>query len=145
MSDSFATQWIVAHHVPLSMGFPRWEYWSRLPFPSSRGSSWLRDRTRVSSIGRSYQGNLHLSFRIHKMREQDIFPKAVFRYNGLWQWIMTIHPGSPMCGQNSPVCSTDANMYQAKVKKKERKAKEMSRTRGSVVKLGQTKLERPLY
>ena len=50
-----------------------------------------------------------------------------------------------MCGQNSPVCSTDANMYQAKVKKKERKAKEMSRRRGSVVKLGQTKLERPLY
>lgn len=35
---------------------------------------------------------------------------------------MTIHPGSLVCGQNSPVCSTDANIYQAKVKKKERKA-----------------------
>ena len=34
MSDSFVTPWTVAHWVPLSMGFPRQEYWSRLPFPS---------------------------------------------------------------------------------------------------------------
>ena len=32
--DSFATSWIVAHQTPLSMGFPRQEYWSGLPFPS---------------------------------------------------------------------------------------------------------------
>ena len=25
--------WTVAHHVPLSMGFSRQEYWSGLPFP----------------------------------------------------------------------------------------------------------------
>ena len=30
----FATQWAVARHVPLSMGFSRQEYWSGLPFPS---------------------------------------------------------------------------------------------------------------
>ena len=34
MSDSFATPWTVAHQAPLSMGFPRQEYWSGLPFPS---------------------------------------------------------------------------------------------------------------
>ena len=34
-SDSFATPWIVTHQAPLSMGFPRQEYWSELPFPSS--------------------------------------------------------------------------------------------------------------
>ena len=34
MSDSFATPWTVAHQVPLSVGFPRQEYWSGLPFPS---------------------------------------------------------------------------------------------------------------
>ena len=32
-SDS-ATPWTVAHQAPLSMGFPRQEYWSGLPFPS---------------------------------------------------------------------------------------------------------------
>ena len=33
MSDS-ATSWIIALPAPLSMGFPRPEYWSGLPFPS---------------------------------------------------------------------------------------------------------------
>ena len=34
VSDSFATPWTVALQVPpLSMGFPREEYWRRLPFP----------------------------------------------------------------------------------------------------------------
>ena len=35
MSDS-ANTWTVARQVPLSMGFPRQEYWSGLPFPSPR-------------------------------------------------------------------------------------------------------------
>ena len=30
----FATPWTVAHQAPLSMGFPRQEYWSRLLCPS---------------------------------------------------------------------------------------------------------------
>ena len=33
-TDSFATPWTVACQDPLSMGFPRQEYWSGLPFPS---------------------------------------------------------------------------------------------------------------
>ena len=37
MSDSFATPWIfVAPQASLSVGFPRQEYWSGLPFPSPR-------------------------------------------------------------------------------------------------------------
>ena len=30
------TLWTVTHQAPLSMGLPRQEYWSRLPFPSLR-------------------------------------------------------------------------------------------------------------
>ena len=30
----FVTPWTVAHQVPLSMGFPRQEYWRGLPVPS---------------------------------------------------------------------------------------------------------------
>ena len=30
----FETQWIVAHQIPLSMGFSGQEYWSGSPFPS---------------------------------------------------------------------------------------------------------------
>ena len=35
MSDSFVTPWTVAHQSPLSMGFPRQEYWSGLQLPPS--------------------------------------------------------------------------------------------------------------
>ena len=34
MSDSFVTPWTVAHQGPLSMGCPKQEDWSGLPFPS---------------------------------------------------------------------------------------------------------------
>ena len=34
MSDPFATPWTVALQAPLSMGFPRQEYWGGLSFPS---------------------------------------------------------------------------------------------------------------
>ena len=33
MSDSFVIPWTLAHQIPLSMGFPRQEYWSGLLFP----------------------------------------------------------------------------------------------------------------
>ena len=34
MSDAFVTPWTVAHQAPLSVGFPRQEYWTGLSFPS---------------------------------------------------------------------------------------------------------------
>ena len=35
LCPTLATLWTVAHQTPLSTGFPRQEYWSGLPFPSS--------------------------------------------------------------------------------------------------------------
>ena len=34
VTSNSATPWTVAHQAPLSLGFPRQEYWSELPFPS---------------------------------------------------------------------------------------------------------------
>ena len=31
---ALVTPWTVAHQAPLSMGFPRQQYWNELPFPS---------------------------------------------------------------------------------------------------------------
>ena len=45
----FATPWTVAHQAPLSMGFPRWEYWSRLPCPPP-GDHLNRDQTLFSWV-----------------------------------------------------------------------------------------------
>ena len=36
LCPTLVTPWTVAHQAPLSMGFSRQEYWSGLPFPSSR-------------------------------------------------------------------------------------------------------------
>ena len=41
-----------SHQAPLSMEFFKQEYWSRLPFPAPRESSWPRDWTCTSCIGR---------------------------------------------------------------------------------------------
>ena len=49
---TLSTPWTGTQQAPLSMEFSRQEYQSELPFPLSRGSSRLRDRTRVSCIGR---------------------------------------------------------------------------------------------
>ena len=50
VSDSSVTPWTVAHQASLSMGFPRQEYWSWVAISFSRGSSWPRDRTHISSL-----------------------------------------------------------------------------------------------
>ena len=31
---TLVTPWTIAHQAPLSVGFPRQEYWNRFPFPS---------------------------------------------------------------------------------------------------------------
>ena len=61
MSNSFATLWTVASQGPLSMGFPRQEYWSGLPFPSlgdlpdpdiePASPAWLMDSLPLSHLG----------------------------------------------------------------------------------------------
>ena len=47
----FATPWTAARRASLSMGFPRQEHWSGLPF-ASPATSWPKDRSHISCIGR---------------------------------------------------------------------------------------------
>ena len=46
----FATLWTVARQAPLSKGFPRQEYWNRLPFPSPGDLPYPGIETRVSCM-----------------------------------------------------------------------------------------------
>ena len=50
-SNFLGTPWTVVHQVTLSMGFPKQEYWSGVPFPSPGESSWPRDQTHIFYIG----------------------------------------------------------------------------------------------
>ena len=58
----FATPWTVAYQAPLSMGFPRSEYWSGLPFPSPEdlpnpGIQPKSPALQVDSLPLSHQGS----------------------------------------------------------------------------------------
>ena len=66
----FATPQTVALQAPLSMEFPRQEYWSGLPFPSPGESSQPRGRTQVSCITGRY-------FTIRATREVCLVAKFV--------------------------------------------------------------------
>ena len=57
ISHSFATPWTVAHQAPLSMGFSKQELLEWVFMPFSRGSSQLRDQTRISCISRRVLGH----------------------------------------------------------------------------------------
>ena len=63
------TLWTVAHKTPVSMGFPRPEYWSGLPYPLPGDlpnpgielMSLVAPAVQVDSLPLSHQGSLNLS------------------------------------------------------------------------------------
>ena len=71
ISVSFMISWTLAHQAPLSMGFPRQEYWSELSTSSPGESSWVRDWTQVSCIGR--QILYHSATRYHLLKNNVYF------------------------------------------------------------------------
>ena len=57
--DSLQLQWAIACQVPLSMGFPRKEYWSGLPSPLPRDLPDTRiESTSPASAGRFFTTEL---------------------------------------------------------------------------------------
>ena len=61
-----ATLWTVAHQAPLSIGFPRQEYWSGLPCPppGDRPDPEIESRSsalQADSLPLSHQGNPNMS------------------------------------------------------------------------------------
>ena len=50
-----ASPWTAAHHAPLSMGFPRHEYWSGLPCPppGDLPNPWIKP-TSPALVGRFF-------------------------------------------------------------------------------------------
>ena len=82
----FSTPWAVAHQTPLSMGFPRQEYWSGLPslrdlhdLAFSKGSSWPRDWTQVSCIGGRF-------FTVWAIREAPATDRQKYDYLSELMW-----------------------------------------------------------
>ena len=58
----FVTPWTVARQAPLSMGFPRQEYWNGLPFPPpgdlpDPGIETVSPALQADSLSLRYQGS----------------------------------------------------------------------------------------
>ena len=85
MSDSFATPWTVARHSPLSVGFPRQEYWSGLPFPLPGGLPDPRiepasPALQVNSLLLSHQGSPIVEYYSGFKRKESV-PHGTARLN----------------------------------------------------------------
>ena len=90
----FVTTWTVAHQVALSMGFSSQEYLEWFAIPSSRGSSWPRNKPtspatpvlQMDSLPLSHQGSplttfaikLILTLHILSTFESFLFPMSNF-------------------------------------------------------------------
>ena len=73
VSNSVGPPWTVAHHAPLSVGFPRQEYWS-IPFPgdiSDLGIEPASPTLHVGSLSLSHLGS-PLTVLILLIHEQGI-------------------------------------------------------------------------
>ena len=82
MSDSFSIPLTIVHQAPLSVGFPRQEYWSGFPFPSPgdlpdpgiepTSPSWQVDPLPLSHLRRSYH-NVECGHSLVKGRRKTKF------------------------------------------------------------------------
>ena len=71
MSNSLCPPWTVACQAPLSVGFPRQEYWSGLPFPSPGDLSHpgIKPTWQAVSLPLSHQRNQSLNLGL-----SNVFP-----------------------------------------------------------------------
>ena len=99
MSDSFATPWTVDGQTTLSVGLPKQEYWSRLPFPlsgdlSNPGIKLASPALQADSLLLSHQGSPFHNILIMQNKLHGLF---VCTYNlycrRKWQPTPVLLPG----------------------------------------------------
>ena len=100
MSDSFATPWTVARQAPLSMGFPRREYWSGLPFPFLcifPGIFWTQGSNQslscflhgeVDSVPLSHQESHRITFDLSQEAEKGLTGFSQTPFLGLRKFLL---------------------------------------------------------
>ena len=82
LCSTLSTPWAIDyqnHHLPLSMGFPRQEYWSGLPFPSPEnlpdpGIESMSPALQEDSLPLNHQGSPHCKLQLSKLycQNQDL-------------------------------------------------------------------------
>ena len=90
------TPWTVVHQVPLSMGFPREEYWSELPFSSPGDLSDTRNQPE-SCIA----GSLFNTAPLLAVLSFEKVQAHVRTYNSACQTEVTINKGDVLATSNA--------------------------------------------
>ena len=93
----------MTHWVPLSMGFPRQEHWSGLPFPSPEwvaipfpgGSSWPRGWSRVSHCVSCIAGRFFTVGALYLLYCMSVYAQSCLT---LWDPMDSSPPGSSVYG-----------------------------------------------
>ena len=91
------TPWIVAHQAPLSMGFPRQDYWSGLPFPSPgdlpnpgiKPASPALASTESLLLSHQEHPIIHVTdntWRNRDVKEWHIVPQQICSRARVWTW-----------------------------------------------------------
>ena len=88
MSDFFAALWTVDRQAPLSMGFPRQEYWSGMPFPPA-GDLPDRGIEPTSPTSLALQAELN-EFKLNSLKANTFsFPILLFPYSTVLSSLLT--------------------------------------------------------
>ena len=97
MSDSFVIPWTVAHQVPRSMEFSRWDYWSGLPFPSPgdlsnpgiepRSTTLQADFLPSEPPGKSDKPRRHIKIQRYYFADKGLSSQSyAFSSSHVWMW-----------------------------------------------------------
>ena len=100
MSEYFVTAWTIAHQAPLSMGFPRHEWWSGLPCPSPGDLPNPGIKTASPALA---GGFFFLPLNHQGSQDPLVQPKKNFFLNK-WVKDYNVYREEGFCGLNSVAC-----------------------------------------
>ena len=112
----FATPWTVAPQVPLSMGFPRQEYWNGLPFPFPiTYMAWIKNSSRVHSIiwVHSVLSVQSLSCVQHFVTPWTVAHKAFLSINNFQSLLKPLFIESVMSSNHLILCCPSSSCFQS--------------------------------
>ena len=102
MFHSFANPWSVALQAPLSMGFPRQEYWNGWPFFFFRGSSRPMGKNCDFYVSYTAGDSLPLNHPGSPLRPMQVSESGSRSVASNSSWPQGLEPANLLCPWNSP-------------------------------------------
>ena len=111
MFHSFANPWSVALQAPLSMGFPRQEYWNGWPFFFFRGSSRPMGKNCDFYVSYTAGDSLPLNHPGSPLRPMQVSESGSRSVASNSSWPQGLEPANLLCPWNSPGKNTGVDCH----------------------------------